>query len=525
MIGKTGLIEAKDFKIGLFTQSDIINANPDLSPNCMDIQWFFDASIGKRLGSSTANSTVITTIQEGTGVGSFIVQNSLTNNLVSYWKMDESSDTRYDSFANFDLIPTGSILSETGIRNGAALFSNAGDSILVNQSSLLIGSPGANWSISTWVYMTQTDDTNSRWMINKGMNSQSNLTVNILYSKPDDRFTIQVSSDGSNATRVQLLANSLGGVSLNTWYNIIGWVSNNSHVGISVNLSVNTAVISTAMYASTAPYFAVGGTLQGADTSGANITGVIDGRIDETSVWSRVLTSTERTQIYAGGSGNTYTNVAQSVPAFSWYSFDFGASQSRWLTVCAGTGIFASSNAGTSFVTIASTRTASFQYLDRSRNVLIATSDAYDQTLYWAGSAGTFAVALAVNSAPKAKFSVNYQGFCILLNSMDSNNIISSRRFSYADENFQLTDTWEDSFDIPSSADDEITGPFILNKFLYVSTKYKIFRINYTGGNPDWQYIQVKNFGYVPRTVKVFTLKQGQVAVGLDWSRKLLTFY
>ncbi len=40
MIGNTGTIQSKDFAIGLYTRSDIINPNPNLSPNCMDIQWF-----------------------------------------------------------------------------------------------------------------------------------------------------------------------------------------------------------------------------------------------------------------------------------------------------------------------------------------------------------------------------------------------------------------------------------------------------------------------------------------------------
>ena len=158
--------------------------------------------------------------------------------------------------------------------------------------------------------------------------------------------------------------------------------------------------------------------------------------------------------------------------------------------------------------------------MDRSRNVLIATSDAYDPPLYWAGSAGTFAVALPVLSAPLVKYSINYQGFLILLNSSTRN-----RAFYYANENTQLSDPWVDNFDLPSSADDEITAPFILNKFLYVSTKYRIFRLNYTGGNPDWEYIQVANFGYVPRTTKVFAIKGSQVAMGLDWSRRLRIFY
>ena len=70
--------------------------------------------------------------------------------------------------------------------------------------------------------------------------------------------------------------------------------------------------------------------------------------------------------------------------------------------MAAGSGLYTSSNLGLTFVNIATDRTAGYQYLDRSKNVLIATSDAYDNNLYWAGSAGTFAASLNSNSTAAA---------------------------------------------------------------------------------------------------------------------------
>lgn len=509
MIKDTNIIQAKDFKVGLFTRSDIINPNPDISPNCMDIQWFFDDCLGKRLGSSTANSIMLTS---GGGTSSFIVGGALTNNLTSYWNLDEPSDTRVDQVSGNNLTDQNATGSIVGIRNQAALFVSANSNALyrVTNSSLQTGN--IDFSVAGWVYFNSLS--NVPIVVGKRGNAAGNYEWQIGYNSASAVLSFSVSSDGSVFNSVN--ATSFGAPNTSTWYNFVGWHSNTTHIGISVNLSATTALYTGGVRAGSAPIV-----FAATDTgSSANMLW-LDGRVDEVGFWKKALTATDRANLYAGGSGNTYTTASNPN---SWYSFDFGAGVSRWYTVCAGTGILASSNLGTTFVAIATTRTATYQYLDRSRNVLIATSDAYDQTLYWAGSAGTFAVALAVNSAPRAKFSVNYQGFLVLLNSMDSNGVISNRRFSYADENLQLTSTWPDGFDLPSSSDDEITGPFILNKFLYVSTKYKLFRLNYTGGNPDWQYIQVKNFGYVPRTVKVFTLKQGQVAVGLDWTRRLRAF-
>lgn len=508
MIEKPNVITGKDFKIGLFTQSDIVNSDPNLSPNTMDVQWFFDSTIGKRLGSSTSNSVQITS---GGGGSSFIIGGALTTNLIAYWKMDEASGVRFDSINANNLTNKNNVTSVTGIRNNAASF-GSGISLYVNNDSSLDAS-GA-FSFATWINITSN---NGSFLITRRLDA-SNATYDLRCVTPavgaGSSLLFEVTAtDGSTA---QVYSNSFGSINTSTWYNVVCWNSNGSHIGISVNLSVNTAPFpfANASTSGGSQQFIIGGsnTANGA---------VLNGAIDETGFWSRILTPTDRSNLYAGGSGNTYTSGSDPN---AWFSFDFGATGIRWYTVCAGTGIVASSNLAATFVNISTSRTPTFQYMDRSKNVLIMTSDAYDQTLYWAGSAGTSAVALAINSAPKAKFSINYQGFLVLLNSTDSNGTISNRRFSYADENLQLTDPWNNGFDIPSSSDDEITAPFILNKFLYISTKYKIFRLNYTGGNPDWQYIQVKNFGYVPRTVKVFTLKQGQVAVGLDWTRRLRAF-
>lgn len=211
-----------------------------------------------------------------------------------------------------------------------------------------------------------------------------------------------------------------------------------------------------------------------------------------------------------------------------WAMFDFGTRSGttdiRWLTVAAGTAVWASSGMGQDFVRIASDRVASYQYLDRSRNVLVLTSDSYQNVLYWAGSPGTMAALLNV-SAPLAKYSINFKSFLILLNS-------STRKkgFYYEDEVTQIIGDWGSvdpigaPFDIPSSDDDEITGAFILSNKLFISTRYKIYGISYVGGNPDWDIRLLASWGYVPRTVDKITVGDSEVAIGLDWNRRIRVF-
>lgn len=476
----------------------------------MDIKWYFDESIGKRFGSSTTNTVALANaVSSGFTSGA----GTLSAGLIAYWNLNEATGTRFDGVGTNNLVSFNSVTSAAGILSGAALYAAANSQILQVTTSRSLELQGGNFTFSTWIFKTNTQ---GGTFISKDLEGVEFQFIDRSQVNAGLRFLI-ATSNGGTGDQVDHSIN----ISTSTWYNVIGWYSGNSHIGISVNLTTTTFPTTVLINAATNDsdaFLAIGGL--GANTGGG-AREPWTGRIDETGYWNRVLTASERSDLYNSGTANTYVSGALG---FGWASFDFGAGASRYYTVCAGTGIFASTDLGRTFAVIGTSRSQAFQYLDRSRNVLIATSDVYDRTLYWAGSAGTFAVGLTVNSAPAAKYSINYQGFLILLNSQDSNNVISTRRFNYADENLQLTSAWTDNFDLPSSADDQITAPFILNKFLYVSTQYKLFRLAYTGGNPDWSYIVVKNFGYVPRTVKVFTLKQGQVAVGLDWNRRLRAF-
>jgi len=718
MIQQNQILSSKDFNKGLVTRADLLKNAFDQSPNTMDVKWYFDGAIGKRLGTSTTNTVAIgSTAAAGWSIDS---SGTLSTSLQVFWKFDETSGNRSDSFNSVILTDNNSVGSITGIRGNAADFVSTNSESLVRQTTSPIES-SANFSISTWIYLNSTSTTIQRsifskrdpeidgttvlllpcngadgattfpdlsasnhtvtangnaqvdtaqqkfgsgsllldgsgdflsipdsadwdfgtgdftvdawirlnsdgvsyifdrgsdnWSINRnssqgtlqfringtlvvnaawspslntwyhiagvrsgincylfvdgvqlGLTGSDSTNINDttelriganqlgteafngwideiritkgvarwtanfitptkaygvqeyeywLFVNTNNQPTFRVSSTGTNHTAS---VQSAGALNTSTWYNIIAWHSNNSHIGI----AVNNAATTTAQY--------IGGVRVGSaplvfgaisDSATARATTYFDGRIDETGYWKKILSAQERTDLYGGGTANTYSSGASG---FGWAMFDFGASSIRWLTVAAGTGIVASSNRGTTFVTIATSRTQNYQYFERSKNVLVATSDSYDNPLYWAGSVGTFMSTLAPNSAPAAKYSVNYQGFLILLNFQNSNGTVRNRGFAYADENSQLTSAWADSFDIPSSQDDEITCSFILSKFLYISTKTKLFRVAYVGGNPDWSYLKVKDWGFVPRTAKLMTLKGGQVVVGMDWNRRLRAF-
>lgn len=501
-------ISFTNFDKGLYTSLNFLNNEKGHSLDCMNVKWNFDGSIQKRYGCSTQNTVLIGstqiagwTLETGTG---------LTELLRAYWKLDETSGNRFDQVGGMTLSTLSSPLSQSGIRGQAADFIRVASQGLfaAHNSSNSVGT--GNWTFSVWFYSNSADINMA--IASKREEAGGDFSWQLIKNTAN-QIQLVVSSDGLTLDTV-LVADSHGAVTENAWHNVVIWNVTNSHIGISIDLSANTAVYGTTLFASTS-LLKIGLSR----TDGLN---AWHGRIDEAGFWHKFITSTERSELYGGGTGNTYSGVAQS--GFGWAMYDFGASSIRWLTVAAGTGIYASSNLGVTFVAVATTRTQNYQYFERSRNVLIATSDSYDRTMYWAGSVGTFFTSLAPNSAPNAKYSINHQGFLILLNYQDSNGTTRKRGFAYADDATQITSTWDDTFDLPSSADDEVTAPFSYGKTLYVSTRYKIFRVSYVGGNPDWSYTEVKQWGYVPRTVQKISLAGEEIVVGMDWSRRLRVF-
>ena len=219
--------------------------------------------------------------------------------------------------------------------------------------------------------------------------------------------------------------------------------------------------------------------------------------------------------------GVSSTNSVALDNTAGWASFDFGASALRWHVVAAGTGIYASSNRGTSYVAVATDRSQYFQRFERSKNVLIATSETHNRVMYWAGSVGTFFLAMPVGSAPAAKIALDFAGYLMLMNNSGG----SSRVIYYADNNNIATDPWTSTFEVGSSVDDEITDAITYNTRAYIFTKYTTHQISHVGGNPDFAVRQIKDWGAVPRTVQKVTFQDlGEVLVMLGRDKKVRVF-
>ncbi len=204
-----------------------------------------------------------------------------------------------------------------------------------------------------------------------------------------------------------------------------------------------------------------------------------------------------------------------SPPTSEYYSATL---QQRKLLVAAGTGIYNSGDLGKYWAIVQTNRTATTNYFSLIKDYVVNTNEAYDIPQYWAGSDNVYFANIST-ATPAAKHSLSHQGFAIFLNE-------SSHKTSmyYVDQNEMFTSAYS-NFALPTDRNDELTGGFSLGRNLYVSSKYKIFRLNYIGGSPDWEYIEVRGFGFVPKTIKKISLPNaGEAVIGLDWTKKLRVF-
>ena len=204
--------------------------------------------------------------------------------------------------------------------------------------------------------------------------------------------------------------------------------------------------------------------------------------------------------------------------------FDFGVGsipQERRLLVATNTGILYSTDVGRTWIVCETSRTAALNSFAFVKNYVINCNDSYENPLFWTGSVASHFSALAVNSAPICKYVDSHQGYMFLLN--EQNN---KRDVYYEDESEMFSsDKWS-HFRLPTERNDEICGSFHLRTKYYVSTKYKLFDLSFVGGNPDWAYEEIKNWGYVPRTMKKIQIPDTgtETIIGLDWTKRIRIF-
>ena len=227
---------------------------------------------------------------------------TLTDDLKAFWKLGEVSGTRVDSFGSNDLTDNNTVTQATGIVGNAAQFTAANTEFLDIADNADLSTGNISFSICGWAFfdtfpvggsgITAKGDANANSTFEYSLESET-------VSGPLTQFRFII-SDGTSTSTVQSL--SFGGLSLDTWYFVVaGYDADADELFISVNNgTVDTTTFTTGSQDTTEP-FVIGSRKV---VAGHDI--FMDGRIDEVGFWKRVLTAQEKTDLYNGGSGNTF---------------------------------------------------------------------------------------------------------------------------------------------------------------------------------------------------------------------------
>lgn len=217
---------------------------------------------------------------------------SLTG-MQSYWKLDEASGARADSHGANTLTDNNTVLSATGIINSAADFERSNSEYLSATSNASLQNGNNDWTFSWWFRF-------------ESVNNSSMVTKDALGFRD---YTNDATAAGSLRTYIlgggvnpQAIVNVSGGWLTSTWYFAISW---HDSVADTLNLQLNNGTVSSV---ATGGVFPVGTAAQ-FRIGAREYTGFedyMDGLIDETGYWKRVLTAGERSELWNGGVGLAY---------------------------------------------------------------------------------------------------------------------------------------------------------------------------------------------------------------------------
>ncbi|MDO8656987.1 MAG: LamG-like jellyroll fold domain-containing protein, partial [Nanoarchaeota archaeon] len=141
---------------------NILGIDKTQSPDMMDVIVRFDGSLEKRYGSNTQNAVIIA----NSAAAGFNPAGTLTGSLQAFWRFNEPSGTRYDSWGSHILSDINSVGADGGILNRAALFVSANTQFLMTaNTNTLAGS--SNFAISSWIYLNSTSNTVQQTIVSK----------------------------------------------------------------------------------------------------------------------------------------------------------------------------------------------------------------------------------------------------------------------------------------------------------------------------------------------------------------------
>jgi hypothetical protein len=209
--------------------------------------------------------------------------------LISYWRLNEESGTRYDAIGAKHLTDNNTVGFAAGKKNNAASSVAANNEWLSKAAVVMPDS----YTIAAWIYVDS--------ILTGGYLACQNewATSNQFYLYSNGNI-FHLCGDGLGGFKYAGVAPVNPGVP--EWHLLIAWLDvsdKTPHLSVDGQAEVVNTGALPALYRTAAPF------IVGQDIVHPNI----DLKIDEVGVWSRVLTSAERIELRAAGAGK-FLNAA-----------------------------------------------------------------------------------------------------------------------------------------------------------------------------------------------------------------------
>lgn len=213
----------------------------------------------------------------------------LARGLQAFWNLDDLDGSRLDAANYHYLSPTGDVTSVDGKLGTAAHFD--GGYLAHPDSDSISGGMGRALTLTAWVRAGTL--TTTEIVAHKVAADGSDMEYGLYFDASTHRMKFSVSSSGSAWTGT--IEATTFGAGTADWDFYVGWYDPTAHT---LNIQVNNGAVDSTSYA--------GGIRDG----GASLylgslagTAPFDGDLDAVGLWKRVLTSNERSTLYAGGAG------------------------------------------------------------------------------------------------------------------------------------------------------------------------------------------------------------------------------
>ena len=215
---------------------------------------------------------------------------ALTDNIVAYWKLDESSGDAADSVNSNTGVNT-SVTYGAGKLNNGAIFNGSAYFTVTDNATL---EPTSDISFGGWVNITST--ASYQMMFAKGENAGDTRSYEMRCYSTTTQIEIQMRVNGGSYTQ----ARSTIAIGTGVWAHVIftrtGTTQKIYINGVADVLATDTTGAGNIDYSTDDLWI---GQRNGAYR--------FNGKLDEIGIWSRTLTAHEVSQLYNGNLGSQYT--------------------------------------------------------------------------------------------------------------------------------------------------------------------------------------------------------------------------